>query len=76
MQMEFVGAIVAHRQTMKAAGLCDGAQFVLDKADAATKVQQAKSVDLFEAAKSGRVDGVELCCILDPAKVDAKDDVS
>merc|ERR1711865_331340 len=71
MQMEFVGAIVAHHQTMQAAGLRSGAEFVLDKEQAEAKVQEAKGVNLFSAAESGRVDGVEAYCALYPSKVDA-----
>ena len=77
LRMEFVRSIMAHDQTMQAAGLCDGAKFaVLDKEMAEAKVQEAKGVDLLESAKSGQVDGVEVYCILYPEKMAATIDVS
>ena len=84
LRMEFVGAIVAHHQTMKAAGLCDGAEFVvLDKAEAEAKVQEAQAVDLSDLGHTTRnvyrrevnpslLEAVELCCNLCPEKVNPK----
>ena len=85
LKMEFVGAIVAPDQSMKAAGLCDRAEFVLlEKQRAEALVAAARgwwqrsrgSMDLCDAIKSGHTEAVEVCCELYPEKLDANRQVS
>ena len=64
LKMEFAEAVMAHDHTMKQAGICDQAQFIVLGEDAVKA--HAQDVDIMEAAKQGNIGEVQLVVALAP----------
>merc|ERR1711935_534130 len=77
LKLEFSGAIIAHHNALKEAGLCDQAEISVqgeDEAKAKLK-EQADKVDIHDAAKKGKTDDIQLVVDFYPDRVNAKDDL-